>query len=70
MAGLEARRKQDRLRLIVQQVTIPQVKVSELAAAAHLTPQTVGRFIRGHGITPEQEASLRSALLELLPEGR
>lgn len=68
--SLTKRRSTEALRLLCQKVTLPQVSVTELATEAHLSPQTVGRFIRGHGITPEQESSLRSALLRLLPEGK
>lgn len=68
--SLTKRRSTEALRMLCREVTTPQIPLPDLAAAAHLSPQTVGRFIRGNPLTPEQEDSVRGALLSLLPEGR
>ena len=62
-----SKRSQAVLRGLIQRATLPAVTVKELGQEAHLSPQTIGKFIRGQGITEEQEDSLRRALLNLLP---
>jgi len=65
--SLPTKRRQERLRALVQQVTLPQITVTELANECHVSPQTIGRFMRGMGLTDEQERSLTEAMLRLLP---
>lgn len=68
--SLATRRRQDMLRALIQRATLPQLTVTEIANEAHLSPQTIGKFVRGGPVTDEQEASIARALLVLLPEGK
>lgn len=66
-----SKRSQQALREVLGRATLPVVTVREVAAESHLSPVTIGKFIRGAGVTAEQEASIRRALLNLLPsEGK